>query len=208
MKNSFSEFIAGNGRDNILAKFITERVAKQATVPTNQITATFMNLGESESLGISTSYFFTPDLLLGFKISSDEKEASPKKSMDYTYRTKHAGFFGKYFFANSFYFDLGLGVRKSDFSYTKTYPFYPNAGSRTSSVYEHWLHLGPEVSLGNQWQWESFTFGVDWLSLYHPWKTYRKLRHSDLRIDQDPQNQPAFDLGHTTYARIYVGFSW
>jgi len=33
MRNSFSEFIAGSSGDNILAKFIAERVTKQAVVP-------------------------------------------------------------------------------------------------------------------------------------------------------------------------------
>jgi len=30
-------------------------------------------------------------------------------------------------------------------------------------VYETWYYGGPELAIGNQWQWGSLTFGVVWI---------------------------------------------
>lgn len=71
-----------------------------------------------------------------------------------------AGLHMKYFMGNSVF--LRLGVNRNEARYSRTY----NATSNKSFINGNATYA--VVGIGNDWQWENFMFGFDWLRMQYP----------------------------------------
>ncbi len=75
----------------------------------------------------------------------------------------------KQFFGNSFYGSAGIGLRQFDLLEDNGYL------STESNIYKK-RDIAAEVFIGNQWQWEYLTMGVDWFGFSVP---VRNLNYGD-----------------------------
>lgn len=77
---------------------------------------------------------------------------------------KQVGVHYKHFVGNSFYYRVGGDYRTVDYKYDLSGSFY---GDVSSSEFKSTAIIGSLV-IGNQWQWENFTLGCDWIGLAAP----------------------------------------
>lgn len=110
--------------------------------------------------GIQAGYFVSPRLLAEADYFSAQFSFLGYKS-DVTLATARA----KYFFANSFYAQAGLGMRSLDLQDTGDAIF---ATGKDESTKFHATSLVGEVGIGNRWQWSGFTMGCDWVGYVQP----------------------------------------
>lgn len=78
----------------------------------------------------------------------------------------------KRYVGNSFYFELGLAAHERNVRTKEyTYDFRPN-GSFGAVYYDEESYTqkdaGLQFGIGNQWQWEHFTLGCEWVGAYVP----------------------------------------
>lgn len=78
----------------------------------------------------------------------------------------------KKFHSNSFYYVLGGDFRTVKYEVNDNFPYYSEGGFKSQS-------LVFSMSIGNQWQWENFTLGCDWVG------TSIVLSHKYLEEDTD-----------------------
>lgn len=77
---------------------------------------------------------------------------------------RSAGVHFKHFVGNSFYYRTGLEYKTVDYNYNYTF-VYTNGYDRESFSGNA---LGAAVVIGNQWQWENFVLGCDWIGITAP----------------------------------------
>lgn len=77
---------------------------------------------------------------------------------------KQVGFHYKHFVGNSFYYRVGGDYRTVDYKYDLSGSFFNDV---SSSSFKSTAIIGSFV-IGNQWQWENFTLGCDWIGLAAP----------------------------------------
>jgi hypothetical protein len=137
---------------------------------TFQITAILLGVGPSlsSSLGLQGSYFLNRNSLVTLEVTSGTLTSNANisvagsqsgSSMDL--KTKSIGAHFKHFTGNSFYYRLGADLRTADYSYTyngTNSDFYKFKGSS----------IALNLQIGNQWQWDNFTLGCDWIGLSVP----------------------------------------
>ena len=112
----------------------------------------------------------------------------------------------KHFFGNSFYLKAGAGYRKIEIKNARLlFVDIKEVGSVENVV--------AEVAIGNQWQWETFTLGCDWVGLMTPISTISK------KYDKgSAKGQDAVDLDNSwnrmanvtsgELLRLYLGASF
>ncbi|MDG0817129.1 hypothetical protein [Bdellovibrio svalbardensis] len=111
----------------------------------------------------------------------------------------------KKFFGNSFYAKIGLDYRSVTYKYK--YPFTGNQEGFTGES------LGAGLVIGNQWQWENFTLGCDWIGLSLPFASTVKsetLTSSDsfYRDELNSAQQRYLRNGFAQALRFYVGYTF
>ncbi len=74
------------------------------------------------------------------------------------------GFHFKQFTGNSFYYRVGLDYRNLTYKYS----YGPNASSQFEEAGFKGESLAASFYIGNQWQWENFTLGCDWIGVSAP----------------------------------------
>tara|TARA_B110001454_G_scaffold213372_1_gene231443 strand:- start:26098 stop:26808 length:711 start_codon:yes stop_codon:yes gene_type:complete len=70
----------------------------------------------------------------------------------------------KHYVGNSFYYRVGADYSSVDYKYDLSGSYY---GDTSSSYFKGTAIIGSFV-IGNQWQWENFTLGCDWIGLASP----------------------------------------
>src|SRR5690606_28780744 len=70
----------------------------------------------------------------------------------------------KFFVGNSFYLTGGAGQR----TFTFTSELTPLDGGPEFSAEAKATTLGATFAIGNQWQWDYFTLGLDWIGYFLP----------------------------------------
>lgn len=70
------------------------------------------------------------------------------------------GVYFKQFFGNSFYIKPGVDVAKVNYEFSPKSTAFGNYRSEFEAT-----TVGANFSIGNQWQWENFTLGCDWIGL-------------------------------------------
>jgi hypothetical protein len=116
----------------------------------------------SPTFGAAVGYYFTPNQVISGRFGS---AAGIISSMD----EKILSVDLKSFWGNSFYTRVGFSKRDYDFSWD----VYPTDDDGTISFETERLSAktsstGLELGLGNQWQWNSFSIGADWIGVYIP----------------------------------------
>ncbi|MCX6130217.1 MAG: hypothetical protein NTX25_14285 [Proteobacteria bacterium] len=121
----------------------------------------------------------------------------------------------KYFVGNSFYISAGPGYSKSVAN--KNESVY---GSTLSDDYKSHTEIllddmGLEASIGNQWQWNHFTLGVDWVGNYLPLsqlnyqKTVTNTTYKDNKeTTQVYKENPNPLKARNRYTMLYLGFAF
>jgi hypothetical protein len=89
------------------------------------------------------------------------------KLIDFSLRTKTGSVLYKRFLGNSFYFRAGPGYREIELQYDNwlNSTFLKSNGYKDVGVSRS---LVADVAIGNQWQWENFTLGCDWIGAMVP----------------------------------------
>ena len=122
--------------------------------------------GSQSGHTVNGAYFLRPDLQIMFEYSvfGPKAEFFIFGALDkaiYNYRDETIdGGYGlhlKYFMGNSVF--VRLGVTRRDYHYTRTF----NASSNQSYFDAEVNHV--TVGIGNDWQWENFFLGFDWIKL-------------------------------------------
>lgn len=107
---------------------------------------------DSGSIQLNVSKFLTSEKLLGIKISGTNGSNENQLAAAIQY---------KHFFSNSFYI--------APEAYYLNWFEHHNQSSA-----ENLTTLGIAVRIGNQWQWERFTIGVDWIGYGRHLAYFRK----------------------------------
>ncbi len=83
----------------------------------------------------------------------------------YDIYTRSFGVHYKHFHGNSFYWAAGLDYRSVDYK-SNAYDLFNSSVLETRTF--DGSSLGPSLVIGNQWSWENFTLGCDWIGFYLP----------------------------------------
>lgn len=149
--------------------------------------------------------------LSGKIMEQDDDKYDPKYYEDvYTELKGYAiGVNYKRFFSNSFYGAIGL-------DYTKLQGKFVIAGNNILPIdlktnLGHYVALKFDVRIGNQWQWENFTLGADWVGMLLP--IYQKENFTDaLDGDHLPNSMKSFKKEpksmQLTILRSYIGWNF
>ncbi len=112
------------------------------------------------SQGATLGYFFSQNGVIGLAYSR------LKNDSDSTYSTITSNTLQltyKAYLGNSFYVDAGLFYMNTKYDSKSLYRF----GLEESDTNYRSKDLGAQIRIGNQWQWDNFTFGVDWIGVGH-----------------------------------------
>lgn len=113
------------------------------------------------SFGFTGSYFVMSDLLAEFNYVAGGLAID-----DVDVGWSYMGVRAKWFVGNSFYLNLGYGLRTFDFS-TKVTATQNNISAQATAEAEA-KTSGLDFAIGNQWQWDTMTLGCDWIGYYNP----------------------------------------
>lgn len=112
--------------------------------------------------GAQVGFFLRPQLMLEFGASIGHWKSLPNGFTRYDSQLYSAH--AKFFFGNSFYANVGLGVQ-----YLKRLEIRSHPDDAVEKTYTaHSVSVGQEVVVGQRWQWSFFFVGIDWLGLYFP----------------------------------------
>jgi hypothetical protein len=119
----------------------------------------------ASTIGANIGYFVSPNfvvLIEGMKnVYPDNEDFN---NIKYDKRDAYeGGSYGahlKFFIGNSFYVRGGLDQREFNYRYN-------DSAAGNSSGFDS-KSLAVSASIGNQWQWENFTMGCDWLGIVRP----------------------------------------
>ncbi|MBX2995101.1 MAG: hypothetical protein KF681_09770 [Bdellovibrionaceae bacterium] len=179
-----------------------------------QVTAQIVGLGPSiiSSSGLQGSMFLDPNsqIMIEATSGSGRPLLNGLFGSDYEYRASSFGVHYKRFVANSFYWRGGVDYRTSsvDYKYTSwvgnpdsTYKFSGNS-------------VALNFQIGNQWQFDGFTLGCDWVGYSMPIAsnvTSEEVNSTDeayyrrrMKDDQDD----FLKNGHFNLVRFYLGASF
>jgi hypothetical protein len=111
------------------------------------------------SMGINGGYFIDADKLVQIEVNRGKLGLS-----SFDIATESLGVNLKYFTGNSFYVKAGAAYRSV--SMKNAICFNCAANNRVDLGAAN--AIAAELAVGNQWQWENFTFGCDWIGLMVP----------------------------------------
>lgn len=119
---------------------------------------------------VSAGYFISRNSMIQVDVT-DSKNNEDWGSVFHSYRisTSSVGAHYKQFFGNSFYVRGGVDFRKVD--YNRSFNYTSGLGSSyDSSSVSKFQGESTALSLviGNQWQWDNFTIGCDWIGITAP----------------------------------------
>lgn len=115
----------------------------------------------------------------------------------------------KKFFGNSFYIDGGLGYETWDVSYS----VIADTGSDTRNLSGSVQNTGIAMHLGNQWQWDGFTMGCDWVGYFMSLNTATSFS-SESGVSEERKQEEEDDAKQTFagssphITRFYVGWAF
>lgn len=120
----------------------------------------------SGSIGIDFGFYLDRNSLIDLEyINGRPLYYSFLLNSDYDVKTNSFGIHYKQFMGNSFYFRVGGDYRTVDYSYVAR-DFFSNAVV-TRDAFKG-SSLTATFLIGNQWQWENFTLGCDWIGIAVP----------------------------------------
>jgi len=176
-----------------------------------QATAILIGIGPSLSgtYGLQGSYFLTRNQLLmlevtGGKLNYGTSISGSQSGSSGDLKTSSIGLHYKHFSGNSFYWRGGFDFRRATETYNYASDYYKFTGTSFAANFQ----------IGNQWQWEYFTLGCDWIGVSVP------LSHS-FSDEQTSATAPSYYAGwlsddedlfvkrtNLTLLRFYLGASF
>lgn len=125
-------------------------------------------------------------------------------------KSEQIGLHYKQFTGNSFYFRSGADYNKVDYKYDFSMSYYDKA--RTSSFSGE--SIVASFVIGNQWQWDNFTLGCDWIGVAAP--IYSKITSAEKPKTTYQSDKDAFEEDKGFYLtsssaillRFYLGASF
>jgi hypothetical protein len=130
-----------------------------------QISLMPMGLGPNPILatGLNFGFYLNRNSLFLLTITNSNKGFSCSGDLSCESSGQSFGIYYKRFVSNSFYYSLGIDRRRVSYSEetSNSSPFdykYSFEGTSTAAGF----------TIGNQWQWENFTLGCDWIGLSVP----------------------------------------
>jgi hypothetical protein len=121
------------------------------------------------SQGLSAGYFLNRNMVVFIDATYGKAEDDGKflswDSGDFNIKGASVGVHFKHYVGNSFYYRAGIDYRTMDFQYDYVSSFSPSSnysrGFKGKSV-------GATFGIGNQWQFENFNLGCDWVGVTIP----------------------------------------
>jgi hypothetical protein len=169
------------------------------------ITATPLGIGLGFITGITGGYYLNPHTIVGGRIENHSLDLKIYGYEFFSAQTKSAGGFVKYFMGNSFYIDAGLSANITEFT-VKNIGYTSEKGFYEYRQHEKWQHGGLDLAIGNQWQWEHFTLGTDWIGIYQP-LTQKQVEYENTAVGDDVQNIK-LGVNHARILAFYLGMSF
>jgi hypothetical protein len=130
---------------------------------------------------ISGMYFLDPNNLVGFKIGTGSSGEQNQTNISAQY---------KHFYNNSFY----IAGETFYLNTTEDIDGYWGDFFNLHS-YASYSSLGAGVRIGNQWTWENFTLGCDWVGVGH-------------RVGRFRKDSPDVSDTTVTYLNLIIGASF
>lgn len=136
-----------------------------------QLTANLLGIGPSftSTLGIQGGKFIDRNSLILVELTSgtlstpETAGSSVKLGSIYDVKSTSIGVHYKHFLGNSFYVRFGGDYRTLKYDYK-----YSSIGFSDDTRYFEGTSIAGNFQIGNQWQWENFTLGCDWVGLSLP----------------------------------------
>lgn len=162
-----------------------------------QITAGFGINYSVPSTGFNIGYFIDKKQLVSLRYRKmAEVEHFVSENGSYSDQARSIGVFHKSYFGNSFYVDGGLSHLQVDRVYRRS----PELNGEYSEISGH-------LAIGNQWQWENFTLGCDWVGVNYRFIKLDKGVAPDHDHNLVSTNANAVELS-ATVLNFYIGASF
>jgi hypothetical protein len=165
------------------------------------------------SSGVALGYHLDPDtviLIEGPKGNADGTSLQLFSRLDV--KTTSFGVHLKRFSGNSFYIRAGIDYRTLE--YQSTYSGILSSDSGSSYQFSS-TSLSLSGAIGNQWQWENFTLGCDWVGYSQPLSstvTNEQASYGKYSSDNTTNNNEAkaryVASGSVQLLRFYIGASF
>lgn len=186
-------------------------VASEQNRSDKRFTATFQFFGTGPNRtldkAVAVGYFLQPNLVLILE-GSRGKEYELDLFDDTEAAGKSIGIHIKHFVGNSFYYRGGFDYREIEYSYADD---FFTTESRTFDA-KSW---GATFNIGNQWQWDNFTLGCDWVGVTVPFsKSYSNetlATSGSLASAQDEMDHDKdqfVEKANLNLLRFYIGASF
>lgn len=167
---------ARTDKKDYVVKTVEEDVVIQGSSAHNrierefQVTAQLTGIGPSlsGSTGLQFGLFLDRNSLVVFELTkgtlwSESSLSSSRTGSTYDITTNSLGVHYKKFTGNSFYYRIGGDYRTVNYDYQFVWTASP-----TDTRHFKGTSLAATFVIGNQWQWENFTLGCDWVGLTMP----------------------------------------
>lgn len=153
--------------------------------------------------GLNLGLYLDPKSLVQLELTSTNSDAPMFiffNSGNYDIKAYSAGVHYKQFVGNSFYFNAGLDYRKIDYKYES----YNNSNTETFIGESS----GISAAIGNQWVFNRFTIGCDWVGFFTPlsYNIYNKTysgSYTEKDVDSDAKNY--VKRTQIMITRVYLG---
>ncbi len=180
---------------------------------THLLTAQPIGFGPSrgyDTFAVTAGLYIDSDSLITLDFTKGRANIRFFSNEDIT--TSSVGISYKHFTSNSFYFKAGADYRTVDYKSDSTCIIFCGPSIEQKFKGES---LAASLSIGNQWQFENFTLGCDWvgysLPLYsnvHDVVVTGTASASDTIQFKDDQDFFTKDPAFTTFVRFYLGASF
>jgi len=136
-----------------------------------QIVSQFFGMGAANTIpiGLAVGYFFDLDQLFLIETNLGKGPIFPSRSnnLDESIESKSVGVHFKQYAGNSFYYRIGMTYQQINYKYNLRGNL---GGDETMNFNGETLLFG--IQIGNQWQWDNFTLGCDWIGYSIPFYSH------------------------------------
>lgn len=139
-----------------------ERQGKAYTVDAQPLTLSVGAVGAATVTGGSVGAYLGPHLIARATYRAGESCLEERCA----YVERAASVTLQQFVSNSFFVEVGLMTQRN--TYHPVYDYYSSTSERDATFTYDAETRGATVSIGNQWQWKSFTLGARWGQYYRP----------------------------------------
>lgn len=184
-------------------------------------TITLVGLSGGGINGGDIGYFINPDLAIMGRYEQSSFNFNFLGVDLFKYSVKSMGLYGKKFWGNSFYANLGIFHRVLEAKMWDSVETKPSSGTTTSTslqsaqIVQKASQQDIEIAIGNQWQWDNFTLGCDWIGFMIPISKKIDTNERQISTDggpyekdtsKDPDSNPMFP--GVRLLAFYLGLSF